>query len=333
MHPDLKPTIQLRASTAIIYNKWTGGRKKFNHNTWFNGQRTEVINFENKKAYSGELTDGAIKRMSKALNLFIECTPERQVFSPVFNRNIKHKLSFITLTIPTAQKIELKTATKLLLEPLLKHLRQVHGMTGYVWKVELQERGQLHYHIVSDVYIHYQHLRNKWNSLLAKSGFMNEYIAEHQHQDPNSTDIHSVKKIRDLASYLLKYFTKKSQNPEGLKGKVWDCSKNLKVAKYFETDLTEDLEYDIFRLRELQRAVIKHKESFSFVKFVGMKSYQVFPVEVREAYHKHLFDIRNGTPDLFNSSKKRTQKEDTMYRIEDRPKIMPKYEQLIFNFN
>lgn len=314
MHPDLKPTIQIRANTAIVYNKWTGRRKKFDFNTWRNGQRLEVVNFANKKAYSGELTAGAIKRMSRALNLFVECTPERTVYSKVYDKNIKHKLSFVTLTIPTAQKIELKTANKQLLEPLLKHLRQVHGMTGYVWKVEVQKRGQLHYHIVSDVYIHYQELRNKWNKLLYKAGFMTEYIKETGHSNANSTDIHSVKKVKDLSSYLLKYFTKQEQNPVALKGKIWDCSKNLKAAKYFETDLTEDLEYDIFKLQQLQKAIIKHKDSFTFIKFQGFKSYQVFPKETQEAYLKHLYDIRNATPDLFESAKNRTQKQDTVYQ-------------------
>ena len=100
-----------------------------------------------------------------------------------------------------------------MLEPFLRWMRQVHNTTLYIWKAERQKRGAIHYHITSNKFIHYQELRNKWNWLLSKHGLNESYVKEHQHNNANSTDVHSVKNIKNLAPYLIKYFTKTEQNP------------------------------------------------------------------------------------------------------------------------
>lgn len=328
MNELVTPMIQIRATTAIVYNKYTGSRKKSVLKQFQQQQKKKIENFQKRAAYSGELTAGAIKRMSKSLNLLVEATPTKTVFNPVIKKNVQHKLSFITLTIPNSEIVELKTASKLLLEPLLKHLRQVHGMRGYVWKAEAQKRGQLHYHIVSDCFIFYQELRNKWNALLSKHGFNSDYVQKTGHTDANSTDIHSLRNVKDLASYFIKYFTKQYQNDVQMKGKLWDCSKNLKQAKYFETELTADIEYDLFRLQQAQKAVIKHRDSFTFIKFKGFTAVTVFPAETKNAYFNHLINIRNGTVDLFSIPENRTIKTDSRIELPTISQTMPKPVQL-----
>lgn len=328
-----QPTIQIRANSAIIYNKYSGSRTKFDANGFKLNQKREIMAFQEKTAYSGLLTNGAIKRMSKAINLFVESSVTRKVYSKMYDKKINHRLSFITLTIPAHEKVELRTAQKTLLEPLLKHLRQVHGMNSYVWKAEIQKRGQLHYHIISDVYIPHYELKNKWNQLITKQGFNNEYIAENGHNNANSTDIHSVKNIKNLANYLLKYFTKKEQNEVQMKGKLWDCSLNLKTAKYFETELTEDIEYDIYNLSEQKRISVTFKESFTFIKFMQEKAISVFPPETKRAYNQHLINIRAKLGTLFDSIEKGTFNQDSMDTKKDIPKPVPKQSQINYYSN
>lgn len=50
-------------------------------------------------------------------------------------------------------------------------------------------------------------------------------------QDPNSTDIHGLYKIKNVPAYISKYMSKSETNKE-LKGRLWGCSDNLKLLKY-----------------------------------------------------------------------------------------------------
>lgn len=326
-----QPYVQIRSTSAIVYTKYLGGRRKSLFERQKELEKHSIHNFQQNKAYSGMLSIGATKRMRKAIELLVESTEQRTIFSTVVNKNIQHKLSFITLTIPTAEKIELKTATKLLLEPMIRHLRQVHGMSSYVWKVELQKRGQLHYHITSNCYVPHSELRNKWNQLLIKHDFMSEYVQQKGHTNANSTDVHSVRKVRDLSAYLVKYFTKQEQNPVALKGKIWDCSKNLKVAKYFETELTEDIEYDIFQQEQAGNCVIKRSESFSFIKFKNRKSVTIFPKLTRKAYWEHMVKIRSHHQDLFNRPIINTSVQNLVHQKKDSTEIHFTGQQLRLN--
>lgn len=316
-----QPFLQVRANMAVVYTKYLGSKRKSLFERQRELQRCNAHNFQQSKAYSGTMSTGATKRLRKAIEILVECSQNRTVYNPVVKKNVQHKLSFVTLTIPDSTKIDLKVATKTLLEPMLRHLRQVHKMKSYVWKVELQERGQLHWHITSDVFIHYQELRNKWNQLLFKGGFMSKFYYEKGHSDANSTDIHSVKKVRDLSAYLVKYFTKQSQNPVALNGKLWDCSKNLKSAKYFETELTQDIEFDIYKNEIAGNIKIVRKDSFTLIRFNKMRPIAVLPIECRQAYHQNLVNIREGVCISKVCTKKNTpvlnlvhQKQDTLFK-------------------
>lgn len=327
MLPEITPTVQIRNQSLVVYTKLPRRLKSpdFLFGAGVNKTTGEIT--ERKKAYSGELTTGAIKRMTKAIHLLIASTPTQKIYSKVLDKNINHKLSFITLTIPAHETKTAKECHKQLLEPMLKHLRQVHGMRSYVWKVELQKRGQLHYHITSDVYIHYQELRNKWNQLLAKGGFMNEYIDEKSHTNANSTDIHSVRKVKDLASYLVKYFSKREQNATKLDGKLWDCSLNLKKANYYSTEFTEDLQYEASCHVQRKICTVFTADRFAIYKFRGIEPIRLFPTEVKEAYYKNLEAIRGYRRGLFECLQNQTKKQDSVQKT-GQIKIVPKYYQL-----
>lgn len=278
--------VQIRNNSLVVYNHYKGSRKKSIL------QKTGT-GLKNIKKYTGTITPGARKRIAKAINIMVAACEKKKVFNPVKNCNVNFQLSFITLTIPDNTDISIKESHKLLLEPFLKWMRQVHKMKLYVWKCEVQKRGQLHYHITSDCFIHYQEIRNKWNKLIERASMMNEFKDRFGHSNPNSTDVHSVRKVKDLAAYLIKYFTKSEQNETGKEGKIWDCSLSLKKAKYYSTELTEDIEYDIFKSQQKDECSINYDDRFSFVKFKKVQPISIFPKEVKEAYYQNLINIRN----------------------------------------
>ena len=136
-------------------------------------------------------------------------------------------------------------------------------MSTYIWKAEYQKNGQLHYHIITPSWIHYENIRNDWNSTLEQHGFLKCWRATYGNKIPNSTDVHAVYKVENLEAYLMKYLSKKSKilsdndksknhyeedtapaapPPIEKNGKVWDCSKNIKSVKMFAVPLPNCLE-------------------------------------------------------------------------------------------
>ncbi len=222
---------------------------------------------QQKKTYSGRLTQGAKKRLVKAVNLMVAGTRLRWIFNPINKRQQLHQLSFVTLTVSNAANLDGKTAYKLLLSHFLSWMRKTKGITTYIWKAELQERGQIHYHITCPDFVHYKEIRAKWNELQQKAGLLDAYFEEHGHYDPNSTDIHSAKKVRDMAAYMVKEIAKNCQNHEAIGGKVWDCSANLSEAKYFSVEMKQS-QFDFLEAAVNEKRAEKFEgERFCIYKF------------------------------------------------------------------
>jgi hypothetical protein len=229
------PVMQLRGKSVVTYVRAeSDGRKGLQIFRSINMQAQQ------KRAYSGRLTPGAKKRLTKAINLMVQGTRLRWISNPVNQRSQLHRLSFITLTVNNhGALLDGKTAYKLLLAGFLSWLRKTKGVTTYIWKAEIQKNGQIHYHITLPDFLHYKEIRDKWNDLQRKAGLLEQYHADHGHYNPNSTDIHSVRKMQDIASYLVKEIAKSCQNETSIGGKVWDCSANLSAAKYFSVEMKQ----------------------------------------------------------------------------------------------
>jgi len=206
------------------------------------------------------VTQGSQKRLTRALeNLLQIAKPKPMQYK---GREYWFKINFVTLTLYSfGQKVPGNEAHKNCLEPLLRWLRS-KGMTAYVWKAELQSKrkdcNQIHYHLTTDVYIDCIKLRDKWNELQRRAGYLDYYFEKYGHWSPNSTDVHATHNKKNLVGYLKKAIVRYShrredkkkyqslrskyliaaemakavQNEETIEGKVWDCSLNLKVAFY-----------------------------------------------------------------------------------------------------
>lgn len=152
------------------------------------------------------------------------------------------RCSFITLTLPSKQihsDIEIK---KKCLNQFLVELRKHYGVNNYLWKAELQQNENIHFHIVCDRYIDFQALRRRWNRIVNKLGYLDKYQVKMQghslgtyHEmrvnfnpnqsfqnskqafdkgvasnwkNANSVDVKSARNEGEMASYLAKYMLK-----------------------------------------------------------------------------------------------------------------------------
>lgn len=317
----LSTAYQIRNNKIVVFDVWNGPKAERNAYRWTESKtieekakKAEKMRKTRELAYSGKLSKGAKKRLEKAITLLVQCTPKRRIWNPVIKCTHYHKLSFVTLTVSdSTTNHTAKEAYQTLLRPMMQYLTKYKGVKNYVWKAELQKRGQIHYHLIFPNFVHYQYLQNKWNYLQLKAGYLKGYYKKYGEKNPNSVDIHSMKNVKDAAAYLTKYLTKevqkepkknlkeepgkdakKTNSTEGkgkTVGKVWDCSLNLKRAKYYCEDESTTLQQNIKNAEGNGFAYHKTYERFTIIFCIRIKPTELLPVSGMFRYKKYMNDI------------------------------------------
>lgn len=323
--------LQIRTNSCIVYVQ----SDYYNFRTKSQSQLL-TKNFKEMKTYSGTMTVHTRKRISRAIDMLLQLSPEMKKYNPVTNKVIKHRLSFITLTVHSPKKmLTANEAYNTLLAPFLRYFRDKEIMTTYIWKAELQKRGQIHYHITTPSIIAHDQIRKYWNKLQEKAGYLDDYFKQHNHYNPNSTDIHKVGHIKDFAKYLAKEFCKNIQNEQATKGKIWDCSTNIKGAKYFSTELDTAIARNILNAHKHGHLQELQLEKCTVLKLKNMKSYSLLTSVEKKSYNEYLKTLgRNaktgqmpqaptlptvlGKPDNNNSNDKLIIKKKAVQMIDNR---------------
>lgn len=259
-------------------------------------QHSKAIRPESNKA-SGKLSRKAKSKMNNAIN-WLHFLSEKQVY---YSKKTKqtHKLyiNFITLTLCSRQMHDDKYIVNRMLKPFLKWIKR-QGNDLYVWRAEVQSNGNLHFHITSNRFLHWQSIRNKWNSIMNRHGYIREYIQSGGDNNPNSTDVSGVKNIEQLAGYMVKYMGKPAienyctrymcldDKPKqrfalavlalakdgtyitvrrDVTCKVWSCSTELQNKRITITEMDEG--YEVIREGIEQRCSAEQKEGFTLFKY------------------------------------------------------------------
>lgn len=233
------------------------------------------------------LSPASKRSLRNSCNSLVFLSKPRTEYSPQKKPIYNFRAAFITLTLPAVQKhsdVELKKC----LDLFLQDLRRVYKVQNYVWRSELQDNGNIHFHILIDKYIYHKIIRNYWLKALRHTGYVKEYQRkfikmsfveyrnyrrqllkkepENFHEwnktihkaymygketdwlSPNATDVKNVHSMRQMASYLSKYMTKKNEEESAASpdlkevpitaeriagfGKVWGRSTSLSQLKY-----------------------------------------------------------------------------------------------------
>lgn len=152
------------------------------------------------------------------------------------------KLNFITLTLSGKQEHPTAEITEKLFNQFLVEIRKIYKIENYVWRLEFQKNGNVHYHIVTDTYTDFHIVLKIWNRIQAKLGYVAKYTKKHivmtlndyvnAYNDngkvsfdtlkyryargkasswkiPNSVDVKSVSSGKKISFYISKYFSKK----------------------------------------------------------------------------------------------------------------------------
>lgn len=284
------PIVQVRHNKVVIYDSYEGreygGRSS--------ALRALNMQEQRKKAYSGILSPGARKRMKKAISLFCQACPSRRIHNPLTHAIYDFKFAFLTLTISDANENHTASeAYKKVLKPLIRWLRRTKGVKFYIWVAELQKRGQIHYHVLLPDFIPWQYIRNKWNYLQFKAGFLDGYQEKYGGTNPNSIDIHSTKKIRNAEAYLSKYLTKGNDSSVYQHGKVWDCSENLKDCKFFEEEYEEEI-YQAFCEARARGEMRRIDTDFCTILIFSKKpAHSYLPLHILQKFNQYMDLVRS----------------------------------------
>lgn len=207
----------------------------------------------------GRISATALRKITRAVSYLTYIVPKRRHYSTPDGRTGNYFLNFITLTLSSKQIHSDNEIKRNILEPFLNEMRKRYKVHSYIWRAERQENGNVHFHIVSDRFIWWNDLRNSWNYFQERLGYVSRYrvsmrefhkagfqyrpeLEKHwplskqlsawregcrtDWASPNSTDVHSLKTVANVRSYLTKYITKSDDNSD-IEGRLWGSSVNL----------------------------------------------------------------------------------------------------------
>ena len=226
----------------------------------------------------GRISPVALKKITRAVQYLTFLVPKKRRYHTPDGRSGNYFLNFITLTLSSQQIHTDNEIKRLILEPFLNECRKRFKVASYIWRAERQENGNVHFHIISDRFIWWNDLRNSWNYFQERLGYVSRYRFSMQefHKEgfqprkdlqnswpihkqlsawrtgvrtdwtsPNSTDVHSLRSIGNVRSYLTKYITK-SDDHSDIEGRLWGCSYNLTnltgAVEFADGQISQDLD-------------------------------------------------------------------------------------------
>lgn len=258
--------------------------------------------------HKGKLSVKSISKLRNAVNWLVESAMWKPLYWKDENKWIYFKVNFITLTIPKQKDGDINgELLQKLLHTFLVYSRKYFYLHNYVWKVEQGSLGKIHIHLTTDTFIHWRKLRDCWNRILMKEGLSDNYFSQHGHYDPNSTDVHSVKSIKNLSAYLCKYMSKDTGLNEKYNKRIWGCNQMLSSSNkcQYIADMCEVSEVlkPLFN-KEIRWDLIKSKpdslgnvKSMGEIFFMNPKSWSILTGKLlHKVYNEHRWRIRNATP-------------------------------------
>ena len=228
---------------------------------------------------------------------------------------IQYKTSMITLTIPVKTEHNPKEITNKVLGNFITLMRKTQGMNNYLWKLELQRNGNVHYHLITDVEIDFFYIKKIWNNSLNILGIIDEYSKDRikggfkRYEEQRLEEFKKYKKIGKLTPLQVKTEIKRTwdlgqktkwREPNTVNIKRIQLDYNIAgyVAKYIskneeeKEDIIDEKKIGRFWSSSTNLSKIKliGKEIQDILQFVYDYSYQVF--RKKEIIHDYFSIIK-----------------------------------------
>jgi|WetSurMetagenome_2_1015567.scaffolds.fasta_scaffold04315_4 hypothetical protein len=269
------PYVKVHPDRVVVYEKFEGTQ---GHRVL---KEESLSNLKNNKR-KAVISKKSAQKLNIAIEYLIKLANPKLVYSRQSRKQFHSKISFITLTLSGEQGHSDVFIKKHLINQFFVEAKRKWHVRYYVWKAEKQANGNFHIHITTNVFIPWQELRNTWNRIQAKAGYLEAYKRNQQEwhkngfrvreqllrkwplkqqikayregvksgwTNPNSVDVHSVRNIANLPVYLKKYMSKSTQN-EGIEGRLWGCCYELSNIEGFVSLRDSSIERELCGLRD-----------------------------------------------------------------------------------
>lgn len=280
------PLLKMHPDKIITYNSYNWDpvkpkRKKYQAQS--EEEEKAHINFlQSRRTADGKLSKVALRKLSTAVDYLMLLSAKKTVALPYEGKNISFRVAFITLTLSSKQIHSDNEIKAQLLDSLLIELRKKYGVTLFVWRAEKQKNGSIHFHILIDKFVYWVELRDIWNRIQNKLGYVDRYReklkiyhkngfkfnkelsqywdykkqkaaylkgAKNDFNSPNSIDIHSLKNVKNVKNYVKKYVSKDEK-------KVSEIQEKVKKAK-ISLNGSDSLKKNRQKIRKYRRLMQK----------------------------------------------------------------------------
>jgi hypothetical protein len=235
-----------------------------------------LIKKERTKTEVGKLSTNSQMKIKNAIRWLIACSDWKSCKEK--GKRKRWRINMLTLTFH--ENFTDDNAARIMLSRWLEVAKYRWNMNLYLWKAEPQERGAIHFHISSNVFVPHAELRYTWNRELRKFGLVNV--------NDNSTDVHAILDVKAHENYLAEYFLNdaKHEGRRPITGKLWGCAHALSQCGKEKINLHEDevkfLQQDLMDRSLYKKILSQGKEIPEFLKFndiylTGEKYYSSLP--------------------------------------------------------
>lgn len=151
-----------------------GGRNSEDFNANLGVKKESLNNLNKGFQHNNELSITAKKKIIKRINWLNFVASEKRYKDKKGNIH-QYKLIMVSLTLPSKMQHSPSFITSKILTKWLTTCRNYYNMKNYIWKLELQKNGNVHYHLITDADLSYQKLQKSWNACLETHGYIKGY--------------------------------------------------------------------------------------------------------------------------------------------------------------
>lgn len=211
-------------------------------------KKEKKLPIDNKHNF--ELSQSAQKKLREKVTWLYHYARKKSVKTRKGKQISNFRMNFMTLKLPSIQVHTSDFITKNCLNQFFVEISKKYDFKNYVWRLEYQGNGNLHYHIATDTYIDYFVALWTWNRIINKYGYVDAYSEKftkmtfesyrnsqekvekadfkilHERyakgvregwKNPNTVDVKAVFGSNNIAFYISKYMSKNEKEKKGVK--------------------------------------------------------------------------------------------------------------------
>ena len=188
------PYFSITPTTVCLYTRlFDTVKMDFYKKFRVNEDTGEILAVCDDNKHDGTISKKSYSRIYRRIFTFLYAT-DREI---LFSGKHREKVGFVTLTLPSSQIKEKrfykgisapavvwkhtdKEIKAKCLNQLFVELKKHYDITDRIWKAEKQKNGNIHFHILVNKYIPHADLRKRWNRIINKLGYVDEYKKKHE---------------------------------------------------------------------------------------------------------------------------------------------------------